>query len=57
MPYTAKANRFFRARAHGFVPDDPKLRKLSPDKAAELAVEGVKRAPARKVGELLARLK
>lgn len=42
MPYSAKAERFFRARAHGFVPDDPKLRKLSPAKAADLSDESAK---------------
>ncbi len=36
MPYSEKAERFFRARAHGWTPSDPKLRKLSPSKAGEL---------------------
>lgn len=47
MPYSPKATRFFRAREHGFVPDDPKLRKLNPTKAGELLDE----AKARKEGQ------
>lgn len=39
MPYSERAERFMRARAHGWEPDDPKLRRLSPRKAKELLAE------------------
>lgn len=42
MPYSPKQEKFFRARAHGFVPDDPKLRKLSPAEASKLSDEAAK---------------
>lgn len=41
MPYTPKAHRFFEAVAHGMRPKDGS--KLSKEKAAELASEGVKK--------------
>jgi len=41
MPYTAKANKFFRAVEHGFKPDRFKT-SLTPEKAGQLADEGVK---------------
>lgn len=41
MPYTPKAHRFFEAVAHGMKPKNGS--KLSKDKAAELASEGVKK--------------
>lgn len=44
MPYTEKAKNFFRARAHGFEPSDPKLQHLSQDKAKELSAEADKTA-------------
>lgn len=42
MPYTKKANKFFRAVEHGFKPDRFKT-SLTPKKAGELADEGVKK--------------
>jgi len=51
MPYSEKQERFFRARAHGFVPDNPELKRLTPKKAKDLLdesktteAEGQKRA-------------
>jgi len=42
VPYSEKQEQFFRARGHGFVPDDPKLRKLSPGEARKLSDEAAK---------------
>ncbi len=39
MPYSTKATQFMLARAHGWEPSNPKLRKLSPEKARELLEE------------------
>jgi len=44
VPYTEKQKKFFRARAHGFKPSDPKLQGLSQEKAKELSAEADKTA-------------
>lgn len=51
MPWSAKQNKVFRAREHGWIPDDPKLSgiaKMSQAEAKKLAHEGISREMPRK---------
>lgn len=50
MPYTEKATKFFRARAHGFEPDRFDTN-LSPAKAKELLAHETQKVEARARGQ------